>query len=239
MTGTATYEPAVIPQLLIVDDDRDLLLSLRLQLEADGFRVLVAENGQRALAIAGEVLPHLVVVDLMMPGIDGFEVARRLRQYADVPVIMLTAIDDPARKVEGLTGLADDYVTKPFAYGELLARIRNLLGRAWPQGRPVESTTVVDDALTIDFARHAVIVDGEERRLSPTEARLLHLLVKNRGQILPNELLLDRLWPDGNGAMNSLWEYVRRLREKLGDTAEEPRYLASERGVGYRFLAQP
>ncbi len=238
MTGSVIYEPLVLPQLLLVDDDRDLLLSLRLQLEADGFRVLSAESGRRALAIAGEVLPHLAVVDLMMPGLDGFEVAKRLRQYADVPVIMLTAIDDPARKVEGLTEYADDYVTKPFAYGELLARIRNLLQRAWPQGRPIDSTTVVDDTLTLDFARHVAIVDGEERRLSPTEARLLHLLVKNRGQILPNELLLDRLWPDGNGAMNSLWEYVRRLREKLGDTPEEPRYVESERGIGYRFVAQ-
>ena len=124
MTALSLAESSVIPQLLLVDDDRDLLLSLRLQLEADGFRVLTAENGQRALAVAGEVLPHLAVIDLMMPGIDGFAVARRLRQYADVPVIMLTAIDDPARKIEGLTHYADDYVTKPFAYGELLVRIR-------------------------------------------------------------------------------------------------------------------
>ena len=238
MTALSLAESSVIPQLLLVDDDRDLLLSLRLQLEADGFRVLTAENGQRALAVAGEVLPHLAVIDLMMPGIDGFAVARRLRQYADVPVIMLTAIDDPARKIEGLTHYADDYVTKPFAYGELLVRIRNLLQRAWPHGRPVASTTAVDAGLTIDFARHSVILAGEERRLSPTEARLLHLLVKNRGQILPNELLLDRLWPEGNGSMNSLWEYIRRLREKLGDTSDEPRYVASERGIGYRFVGQ-
>ncbi|MFN8538964.1 MAG: response regulator transcription factor [Thermomicrobiales bacterium] len=229
-------ESPVIPQLLLVDDDSDLLLSLRLQLEADGFRVLTADSGRRALAIVGEVLPHLAVVDLMMPGIDGFEIARRLRQYADIPIIMLTAIDDPARKIAGLSGDADDYVTKPFIYGELLARIRNLLQRAWPQGRPIESTIIVDD-LTIDFARRVIVAGSEERRLSPTEARLLHLLVKNRGQILPNDLLLDRLWPDGNGTMNSLWEYVRRLREKLGDTSDEPRYVASERGIGYRFLA--
>ncbi len=169
-----------------------------------------------------------------MPGLDGFAVAGRLRQYADMPVIMLTAIDDPARKVEGLAGYADDYVTKPFAYGELLARIRNLLQRAWPNGQPVASTTVVDDVLTIDFARHLVIVGGEERRLSPTEARLLHLLVKNRGRILLNELL-HRLWPDGNRAMNSLWEYIRRLREKLGDASETPHYVGRERDIGYRF----
>ena len=232
------YEPVLIPQILLVDVDRDLLFALRVQLEADGFRVLAAENGRRALAIAAETLPHLAVIDLMMPGLDGFAVAGRLRQYADVPIIMLTAIDDPERKIEGLTSFADDYVTKPFAYGELLARIRNLLGRAWPQGQPVESTAVVDEVLTIDFARHLVVVAGEERRLSPTECRLLHLLVKNRGQILPNELLLDRLWPDGNGAMNSLWEYIRRLREKLGDPSDEPHYVESERGIGYRFLAR-
>jgi DNA-binding response OmpR family regulator len=228
----------VVPQLLLVDDDRDLLLSLRLQLEADGFQVLAAENGRRALAIAAQSLPHLAVLDLMMPGTDGFEVARRLRQYADVPVIMLTAIDDPTRKVEGLSRYADDYVTKPFAYAELLARVRNLLRRAWPQGRPIESMSVIDEALTIDFARHLVMVGGEERRLSPTEARLLHLLLKNRGQILPNDLLLGRLWPDGNGSMNFLWEYVRRLREKLGDTPDAPRYIESTRGIGYRFPAK-
>lgn len=230
--------PVIIPLVLLVDDDRDILLMLRLQLEADGFRVLIANNGQRALALTRGELPHLAVIDLMMPGMNGFDLARRLRQYADLPIIMLTAIDDTERKVEGLTLYADDYVTKPFAYGELLARIRNLLARTWPQGRLVESTFSVDDALQIDFARHTVLADGEERTLTPTESRLLHLLVKNRGQTLPNELILDRLWPDGNGAMNSLWEYVRRLREKLGDTAEEPRYIGSERGIGYSFIVR-
>ncbi len=228
---------AVVPLLLLVDDDRDILLTLRWQLEADGFRVLTAERGVRALALVQRELPHLAVVDLMMPGMDGFTLAQRLRQHADLPIIMLTAIDTEERKIAGLTHYADDYVTKPFSYGELLARIRNLLARAWPRGALVDSTFVVDDALTIDFARHLVRVAGEERTLTPTEARLLHLLVKNRGRTLPNALILDRLWPDGSGAMNSLWEYVRRLREKLGDTPDDPRYIASERGVGYRFRA--
>ena len=227
----------VVPLLLLVDDDRDILLTLRLQLEADGFRVMTAAGGQRALALARGELPHLAVVDLMMPGMDGFALAKRLRQHADLPIIMLTAIDSEERKIEGLNHYADDYVTKPFSYGELLARIRNLLARAWPRGVLVESTFVVDHALTIDFARHLALAGGEERNLTPTEARLLHLLVKNRGQILPNELLLDRLWPDGDGAMNSLWEYVRRLREKLGDVPDEPRYIESARGIGYRFRA--
>jgi DNA-binding response OmpR family regulator len=229
--------PAVIPLILLVDDDRDILLLLRVQLEADGFRVMLAERGQRALALAKGELPHLAIIDLMMPGMDGFTLAQRLRQYADLPIIMLTAVDDTERKIEGLTHYADDYVTKPFAYGELLARIHNLLARTWPQGRLVNSTFDADEALRIDFARHRVLVRGEERSLTPTESRLLHLLVTNRGHILPNELILDRLWPEGNGSMSSLWEYVRRLREKLGDTADEPRYIGSERGIGYRFLS--
>jgi DNA-binding response OmpR family regulator len=229
--------PPVVPLLLLVDDDRDILLSLRLQLEGDGFRVLTAESGARALEISRRQLPHLAVVDLMMPGMDGFRLAEQLRQYADVPIVMLTAIDAEERKIEGLTRYADDYVTKPFSYGELLARIRNLLARAWPHGPLPDATVVIDDRLTVDFARHAVITPAGERNLTPTESRLLHLLVANRGHTLPNDLLLDRLWPDGSGAMNSLWEYIRRLRERLGDTPDAPRYIESVRGIGYRFIA--
>ena len=156
-------------------------------------------------------------------------------EYADLPIIMLTAIDAEDRKIEGLSHYAEDYVTKPFSYGELLARVRNLLQRAWPLGEYAASTIVVDEALTIDLARHAVTTPQGEKRLTPTESRLLYLLVNNRGQILTSALLLDRLWPDGGMAMNSLWEYVRRLREKLGDNAETPRYIESARGRGYRF----
>ncbi len=224
-----------VPLLLLVDDDRDILLALRLQLEADGFRVMTADGGQRALELARRELPHLAVVDLMMPGMDGFVVAERLRRYADVPVIMLTAIDTPERKVEGLSRYADDYVTKPFSYKELVARIRNLLARSWPQGELLDSTVVVDEQLTIELAEHLARTPAGEQRLTPMEARLLYLLIRNRGQILPNELILDRLWPDGSGATNSLWEYVRRLREKLGDSADAPRYIESVRSIGYRF----
>ncbi len=234
MTGT----PPPSPLLLLVDDDRDILLTLRLQLEVDGFRVMTAPDGARALELVGRELPHLAIVDLMMPGMDGFTLAARLREQADIPIVMLTAIDAEERKIEGLSRYADDYMTKPFSYGELRARIRNLLARAWPQGFFVTSTFAVDEDLTIDFARRVALTGGEERSLTPTEARLLHLLTRNRGRILPSELILDRLWPDGGGSMSSLWEYVRRLREKLGDTPEAPRYIESERGVGYRFRAE-
>lgn len=227
----------VIPTLLVVDDDPDVLLLLQVQLEADGFRVIAAERAQRALQLIQHKLPHLAVIDLMMPGMDGFALAKRLRQFTDLPIIMLTAIDAEERKVEGLTHFADDYVTKPFSYQELVARIRNLLARAWPNGELPAPTVVVDERLTIELAEHLVRTPDGEQRLTPMEARLLYLLVRNRGQILPNELILDRLWPDGNAATNSLWEYVRRLREKLGDTADTPRYIESVRSIGYRFRA--
>ncbi len=225
----------VIPTLLLVDDDPDMLLMLRVQLEADGFRVLAADRGQRALHLIQHKLPHLAVVDLMMPGMDGFALAKRLRQFTDLPIIMLTAIDAEESKVEGLTHYADDYVTKPFSYKELVARIRNLLARSWPQGELLDSTVVVDEQLTIELAEHLARTPAGEQRLTPMEARLLYLLIRNRGQILPNELILDRLWPDGGGSMSSLWEYVRRLREKLGDSADAPRYIESVRSIGYRF----
>lgn len=227
----------VVPLLLLVDDDRDILLTLRLQLEADGYRVMAAERGQLALTLATRELPHLAIVDLMMPGMDGFTLARRLREFVDLPIIMLTAIDDEERKIEGLTRYADDYVTKPFSYGELLARIRNLLARAWPRGDLVPSTMIIDPWLSLDLAGHLAQTPAGDQRLTPTESRLLYLLVTNRGQTLPNTLLLDRLWPEGGATMNSLWEYVRRLREKLSDSAENPRYVESVRGIGYRFRA--
>jgi DNA-binding response OmpR family regulator len=227
-----------VPTVLVVDDDPDVLLMLRVQLEVDGFRVVTAEQGHRALQLVQRRLPHAAILDLMMPGMDGFTVARRLRQQqADLPIIMLTAIDEEERKVEGLQHFADDYVTKPFSYRELLARLRNLLARAWPGGEPAESVAI-DDRLTLRLAEHLVVTPAGERRLTPMEARLLLLLFRNRGQVLPNDLLLARLWPDGDSGINSLWEYVRRLREKLGDTIGEQRYIESVRGIGYRFLGR-
>jgi DNA-binding response OmpR family regulator len=221
---------------LITDDDADLLFTLRMQLEADGYRVLSAANGQAALALAEKTLPHLAVLDLVMPVMDGFELARRLKRLAEIPIIMLTAVDDEESKIKGLELYADDYVTKPFSYRELHARIKRVLERAWPGGDPEAALTALDDRVQIDFTRRQVLRDGAEpARLSPTEARLLQLMTRNMGQILPNNLLLDRAWPDGGGSTQALWEYIRRLRQKLGDDPERPRYIESERGIGYRL----
>ena len=226
-------------RILITDDDPDLLFTLRTQLEADGFEVLSASSGEAALAAAEKSLPHLAILDLLMPGMDGFEVGRRLKRLGDVPIIMLTALDDEDTIVKGLEGFADDYVTKPFSYRQLLARVRRVLERAWPGGEPDAPTVSLgsaEDGLEVDFTRRQVLRQGEPvERLTPTEARLLQLLARNAGRVLPTALILDRVWPEGGGSVQGLWEYVRRLRQKLGDDPEAPRYLESERGIGYRL----
>jgi DNA-binding response OmpR family regulator len=222
--------------ILVTDDDPDLLFTLCAQLQADGYRVQTAASGAAALCLAARALPHLAVLDLLLPGIDGFEVARRLKRLGDVPIIMLTALDDEEHVVKGLEGYADDYITKPFSYRELQARIKRILERAWPAGRPEAAPLTLHGGVQVDFARRQVRRPGEEpQRLTPTEVRLLRLLARNAGCVLPNALLLDRAWPDGNGSPQALWEYVRRLRHKLGDDSDNPRYLESARGIGYRM----
>ncbi len=226
------------PLLLLIDDDEEILASLSIHLRADGYRVCSAASGPEGLAALDRELPALAIVDLMMPGMDGFETARLIKRRADLPIIILTAICTEAEKVHAIEQYADDYVTKPFSHAELAARIGRVLKRAWPCGLPA-SREAIDDELTVDFAAQTVCVGGCERHLSRTETRLLHFLYANAGRTLPNELILDRVWPDAEGEMNYLWEYIRRLREKLGDDPAHPRYIVSERGIGYRFRREP
>ena len=241
MTGSHHHvppAPAARTRILIADDDPDLRFTLEAQLEADGYLVQAAATGRAALGLAERLLPHLAVLDLVLPGLDGFELARRLRRLGDVPVIMLTALDDEETKVRGLEGYAQDYVTKPFSYRELRARIERVLERTRSAAEPEAAVLDLDGGLRVDFARRQVQRAGREPvRLTPTEVRLLQVLARNRGQVLPSALLLDRAWPDGGGSVPALWEYVRRLRQKLGDDPEAPRYLESERGIGYRLRA--
>jgi two-component system KDP operon response regulator KdpE len=223
------------PALLVVDDDPEILTSLSIHLRTDGYRVLRAESGKQALAVLESELPALAIVDLMMPGMDGFETSRRLKRKADIPILILTAVDTEETKVRAIELYADDYLTKPFSYAELAARIGRILKRAWPAGPPASSERV-DERLRIDFAAQRVQAGEDTRKLTPTESRLLHLLYANAGRTLPIELILDRVWPDAEGEPAYLWEYIRRLREKLGDDPANPRYIASDRGIGYRFL---
>lgn len=232
---TACTQP---PLLLLIDDDEEILRSLSIHLHADGYRVVTARSGPEGVTSLGREFPALAIVDLMMPGMDGFETSRQIKRRADIPIIILTALSNEAEKVQAIEQYADDYVTKPFSHAELAARIGRVLKRAWPHGLPA-SRDVIDENLSVDFAAQTVSVGSCERRLSRTETRLLHYLYANAGRTLPNELILDRVWPDAQGEMSYLWEYIRRLREKLGDDPSNPHYIVSERGVGYRFLRCP
>jgi DNA-binding response OmpR family regulator len=226
-------------RILAVDDDESTLAFLRVRLEQDGFEVSVARTGTEALEIAATLMPDLALVDLRLPGMDGFELSRRLLQISEIPIIMLTAVADEQTVVEGLERYAEDYVNKPFHYPELRARITRVLSRRTPD--PTAGRMVIDEHLTIDLPRRTVWVDGTPQRLSPIETRLLATLVQNRGRVVPQDALLRRAWGHLNeGEPDSLWVRMRNLRRKIGDGANPPRYVLTERGVGYRFTeAEP
>ncbi len=213
----------------------DVLTSLRMHLRADGYQVATASSVADGNRLVQERLPHVAVVDLMLPDGSGLQVARTLRHLAAVPIIILTAVDDEDNKVEKLQDVADDYVTKPFSARELSARVASVLRRAWPSGHPSAATLQLQNGVVVDFMRRRISRPERVLHLTPTESRLLWLLVSHAGQVLPAQTLLARVWPEGEGSSASLWEYIRRLREKLGDHPSRPRYIVTERDLGYRF----
>jgi two-component system KDP operon response regulator KdpE len=221
--------------VLLVDDDIDILVSLRLHLRADGYDVVAADTVAAGKRLLRDQLPHVAVVDLKLPDGSGLDVARELQRFAAVPVIVLTAVDDEDSKVQGLQDVADDYVTKPFSARELSARIASVLRRAWPAGHPTSATIRLQNGVEVDFRRRHVVKGNQLVHLTPTESRLLWLLVSNAGQVLTAQTLLTRVWPAGEGSPASLWEYIRRLRDKLGEHPSSPQYIITERDLGYRF----
>jgi two-component system, OmpR family, KDP operon response regulator KdpE len=223
--------------VLIVDDEPRILDSLRMNLELEGYQVFEATNGQEALDAVRLRLPDLVVMDVMMPELDGFEALRELRKFSSVPVVLLTVKSDERDVIHGLEQGADDYLPKPFSPGVLVSRIKAVLRRAEaPPPTPVSSALRVDDRLTIDFDRHEVWKDGEKIQLRPTEFRLLYHLASNPGVVMTHETLLSRVWgPEYRDASHYVRLYINYLRQKLEDDPANPRYILTERGVGYRF----
>lgn len=223
--------------VLVVDDEPQIRRALRTSLEAHGYGVVTAGNGEEAVVVAAESAPDLVFLDLGLPDLDGTEVIQRLRAFSEAPVIVLSVRDRQTDKVAALDAGADDYVTKPFGMEELLARLRATLRRAQPES--VQQPVLRFDNLEVDLARRLVRRGDEPVHLTPTEYALLEALVTQPGKLLTHQWLLRKVWGRGYGEESHyLRVYVRALRRKLGDDAAAPRYITTEAGVGYRWLAE-
>jgi len=210
---------------------------IRLNLEHDGFEVVEAYNGQQAMDRLRETLPDLVLLDVMMPDIDGFEVLRLIRENNDVPVIMLTAKNEEDDRVQGLELGADDYVSKPFSPRELVSRVKAVLRRNEGARSATSGLIEVDDYLKIDFDRREVWVDNELVKLRPTEYRLLYHLVQNAGWVISHDQILAKVWGyEYRDEPHYVRLYVNYLRQKLEQDPAKPKYILTERGVGYRFV---
>jgi two-component system KDP operon response regulator KdpE len=223
--------------VLVVDDEPRMVRFVRMNLELEGYQVVQAGTGLEALEKVRDDLPDLVVLDVMMPEMDGFETLARLREISTVPVIMLTVKGDEEDRIRGLELGADDYVTKPFSPRELASRIRAVLRRA-EMPSPVAKTIIeIDDRLQIDFRQREVIVDGKRIGLRPTEYRLLYHLVNNAGWVMTHEMLLSKVWGyEYRDEAGLLRLYITYLRQKIEPDPGHPRYILTERGVGYRFV---
>lgn len=226
--------------ILVVDDEIRISRMIRMNLEHDGYDVIEANSGQQALDMVRSRMPNLVILDVMMPGLDGFETLQILREISQVPVIMLTAKSEEEDRIRGLELGADDYVTKPFSPRELMSRVKAVLRRS--EGNASGSGTGedvihVDDRLKIDFGKREVWVDGELVKLRPTEYRLLYHLVQNAGWVLTYDQILTKVWGyEYRDETHYVRLYINYLRQKLEVDPSNPVYILTERGVGYRFV---
>ncbi len=226
--------------ILVVDDEPRLTTMMRMNFETEGIRVQVASSGREALDALREEMPDLIILDVMMPSMDGFETLRRIRIASQVPVIMLTAMNEENDRIKGLELGADDYVNKPFSYRELLSRIRAVLRRHYLPAPATMGRIVVDDRLTIDFQKREVLINGERVNLRPTEYRLLYHLVQKAGYVVNHNDLLAKVWgAEYHDETHYLRLYVTYLRQKIERDPTNPIYIMTERGVGYRFISLP
>jgi two-component system KDP operon response regulator KdpE len=229
--------PLVRPAVLLVDDDATLLSALARRLTREGFDVRTAPSGSGALAALERGWPALLVIDLMMPGMDGFELARRVKRIADLPIIVLSSVDASESKVRALEEYAEDYITKPFDPDELVARVQRVMRRT-AAGR--HEVTLDGGEVAIDLSKRQMVTVAGTHALTPVETRLLQLLIGSLDRVVPTETILERVWSEADGADPSyVWVTVRRLRRKLETDPDRPRYLLTERGVGYRLASTP
>lgn len=227
-----------MPTILLVEDELTLAETLRYNLEREGYIVLLATDGVQGLELARREAPDLIVLDIMLPRLDGLSVCRILRQEHDMPVIMLTARQDEVDRIAGLELGADDYISKPFSLGEFLARVRAIMRRSERQPRLAAREVLEASRLKIDTSRRRAWCEGEELNLSQKEFDLITCLIRNRGIALSRDLLLERVWGlDFIGDSRTVDVHIRWLREKIEPDSSRPRYIQTVRGIGYRFEA--
>ncbi len=223
-------------KVLVVEDDANLLETIKYNLHKEGYGAVTASDGEQALEVARKEKPDLVVLDIMLPKLDGFEVCRILRKEMTVPILMLTAKADETDKIVGLEIGADDYMTKPFSMRELLARVRAMLRRAKLSSKSEEATSINIGNLAIDIARHHASLSGQALELSPKEFDLLVFLASNKGLVFSREQLLEKVWGyDFDGDTRTVDVHVRWLRQKIEADSARPRYLLTVRGTGYKL----
>jgi DNA-binding response OmpR family regulator len=221
-------------RILVADDEPRYVWAIRTNLEARGYEVLAAGDGQEAIELAAREEPDLIILDIRMPNLDGYEACRRIRQFSTVPVIMLTAMAEDRDKVRGLDTGADDYVTKPFSVEELLARVRAALRRAEFSSEQEMQPIFRVGLLQVDFAQQRVFIREEEVGLTPTEYHLLCELARNAGRVLVPEYLLERVWGTGHeGEHQLVRQAIHRLRRKIEPDPKNPQYIQTRTGLGY------
>jgi two-component system KDP operon response regulator KdpE len=223
-----------LPRILVCDDEPQILRALKVILRDAGYEAVTASSGEEALDAAAVKPPEGAILDLMLPDVDGVELTRRLREWSEMPIVVLSAVGEEDRKVEALAAGADDYVTKPFGPRELIARLEAVLRRAQPEaGEPA----IVAEGIEIDLSARSVRRDGEEVHLTPTEFELLRALARNRGRLMTHRALLVEVWGvEYEDDFQVLRAHIANLRRKI-EPPDGPRYVLTDPGVGYRFTA--
>jgi DNA-binding response OmpR family regulator len=229
--------PAVSNPILVVEDDKKTASLIKLYLEREGFQIVIAYDGQQALELAERYQPIFVILDLMLPLLDGWEVFRRLRQSSDVPILMLTARGEEIDRVSGLTLGADDYVVKPFSPRELVARVKAILRRGRPEATH-QAKVLSFEGLTLDLVKHKATLEGRLVLLTPHEFKLLQTLMTAPGKVFSREELLDRLYPRNEATVidRVVDVHIGKLRQKIEKDPSNPRYVLTVRGIGYQFV---
>lgn len=226
-------------RILVVDDDPAIVRLVKDKLEGAGYTVFTANSGRQALdAIGRRGMPHLAIVDINMPVMGGFEFCQAVQEFSDLPIVMLSAIDEEETIIQGINRFAEDYVVKPFSPRELLARVQRVLRRMGDYTYVLDPITQVDDYLGVDFAHQQAIVKDQLIALTRTETKLLYILIRNAGRAVSADFLMRRLWPMEEVFEDTLRVHVHRLRQKIEPTPSQPRYVLTERGLGYSFPAK-